>query len=72
MDALFETIDFSKSKSNLSVAAVGDKYAKLFEAYKNRYPMIEYVSFDRYSHQRSVSADQWDDVIEYIKLVDKA
>jgi hypothetical protein len=72
MGALFETVDFSKSKSNLSVKAVGDKYAKLFAAYKKRYPMIEYVSMDRYSHQRQVGSSQWSDVIEYIKLVDKA
>ncbi|MHA1289450.1 MAG: hypothetical protein ACTSPB_18840 [Candidatus Thorarchaeota archaeon] len=72
MGALYETIDFSKSNSKLSVTAVGDKYDKLFAAYKKRYPMIEYVSLDRYSNHRQTGVNQWADVIEYIKLVDKA
>ncbi len=67
MNELYDE-DFSKSSANLDVKSFGDKYSKLFEKFKAKYPMIQYANLDD-SYR---GEEDWTNVLQYIKVVDKA
>lgn len=69
MTRLFPNRDFGKSKANLNVENVEEKFAKLFEDFNKTYPMIQYASLDASQTYRD---NGWNDAIDYIKLVDNA
>ena len=69
MTRLFPNKDFGKSSAKLNVEKFEEKFAKMFEEFFATYPMLKHVSLDASYSYRD---DQWDDAIQYIKLVDNA
>lgn len=69
MTRLFPSKDFGKSSAKLNIEKVEGKYADMFSEFFETYPMLKHVSLDAsYSYRDN----EWNDAIEYIKLVDNA